>query len=277
MTTHPRTIFRPCIDLHSGQVKQIVGGSLNDKDESQLKVNFVSREEPSFYAQMYQLHNLTGAHVIKLGPRNDMAARQCLQKWRGGLQLGGGITLENAQGWIDDGAAKVIITSYLFPEAKFSLDRLQAISKAIGKDRLVVDVSCRRRGSEWIVTMDKWQTMTDMKVDKESLTMLAEHCSEFLVHAADVEGLCKGIDEDLVKAALPIGLTGLDLALGEWSPIPTTYAGGANALSDLKLVNELSGGRVDLTYGSALDIFGGTMVKFDDCVAWNNAALPPSS
>lgn len=116
-----------------------------------------------------------------------------------GLQLGGGITLDNAQSWIDAGAAKVIVTSYLFPGAKFSLERLQAISKAVGKDRLVVDVSCRRRGSEWIVAMDKWQTMTDMKVGQESLSLLAEYCSEFLVHAADVEGLCKGIDQDLVK------------------------------------------------------------------------------
>lgn len=116
-----------------------------------------------------------------------------------GLQLGGGITLDNAQSWIDAGAAKVIVTSYLFPGARFSLERLQAISQAVGKDRLVVDVSCRRRGSEWIVAMDKWQTMTDMKVSQESLSLLAEYCSEFLVHAADVEGLCKGIDQDLVK------------------------------------------------------------------------------
>ncbi|KAG9067951.1 Enzyme that catalyzes the fourth step in the histidine pathway [Linnemannia hyalina] len=252
---HPRTAFRPCIDLHSGQVKQIVGGSLNDKDESQLKTNFVS----SYYASLYRKHNLTGAHVIKLGPGNDDAAKECLRTWPDGLQVGGGITLDNAQFWIDAGAAKVIVTSYLFPGAKFSLERLQAISEAVGKDRLVVDVSCRKRGTEWIVAMDKWQTMTDMKVNKESLDILTQYCSEFLVHAADVEGLCKGIDEDLVKA------------LGEWTTIPTTYAGGANALGDLELVDRLSSGKVDLTYGSALDVFGGKTVKFDDCVAWNHA------
>ncbi|KAG0317606.1 Enzyme that catalyzes the fourth step in the histidine pathway [Linnemannia gamsii] len=256
---HSRTAFRPCIDLHSGQVKQIVGGSLNDKDESQLKTNFVSSEPPSYYANLYRKHNLTGAHVIKLGPGNDDAAKECLRTWPDGLQVGGGITLDNAQFWIDAGAAKVIVTSYLFPGAKFSLERLQAISEAVGKDRLVVDVSCRKRGTEWIVAMDKWQTMTDMKVNKESLDILAKYCSEFLVHAADVEGLCKGIDEGLVKA------------LGEWTSIPTTYAGGANALGDLELVDSLSGGKVDLTYGSALDVFGGKTVKFADCVAWNQA------
>ncbi|KAG0281508.1 Enzyme that catalyzes the fourth step in the histidine pathway [Linnemannia exigua] len=253
MTSQPRTAFRPCIDLHSGQVKQIVGGSLNDKDESQLKTNFVSSEPPSYYADLYRKRNLTGAHVIKLGPGNDDAAKECLRTWPDGLQVGGGITLDNAQFWIDAGAAKVIVTSYLFPGAKFSLERLQALAEAVGKDRLVVDVSCRKRGSEWIVAMDKWQTMTDMKVNKESLDVLAKYCSEFLVHAADVEGLCKGIDEDLVKA------------LGEWTTIPTTYAGGANALGDLELVNKLSNGKVDLTYGSALDVFGGKTVKFDDC------------
>ncbi|KAF8984949.1 Enzyme that catalyzes the fourth step in the histidine pathway [Entomortierella lignicola] len=251
------SLFRPCIDLHSGQVKQIVGGSLNDEDESQLKTNFVSKEPPGYYARLYRKYNLTGAHVIKLGPGNDEAAKECLSAWPNGLQIGGGITLDNAQTWIDAGASKVIVTSYLFPGAKFSLERLKGLCDAVGKDRLVVDVSCRKRGSEWIVAMDKWQTITDMKVNKESLDLLSQYCSEFLVHAADVEGLCKGIDEDLVKA------------LGEWTTIPTTYAGGANALADLELVNHISSGKVDLTFGSALDIFGGKTVKFDDCVSWN--------
>ncbi|KAG0228231.1 Enzyme that catalyzes the fourth step in the histidine pathway [Actinomortierella wolfii] len=193
------TVFRPCIDLHSGKVKQIVGGSLNDKDESALRTNFVSSEPPSYYATLYKQNNLTGAHVIKLGPGNDEAALECLRAWPGGLQIGGGITAENAQAWIDAGADKVIVTSYLFPGAKFSLERLQSLCKAVGKERLVVDVSCRKRGSEWVIAMDKWQTLTDLTVNKESLDLLANYCSEFLVHAADVEGLCRGIDQDLVK------------------------------------------------------------------------------
>lgn len=91
----------------------------------------------------------------------------------------------------------------------------------------------------------------------ETLDELSEYCSEFLIHAADVEGLCRGIDESLVEA------------LGKWVTIPCTYAGGAKSVDDLELVKQLSGGKVDLTYGSALDIFGGDKVKFDDCVAWN--------
>lgn len=151
------------------------------------------------------------------------------------------------------------MTSYLFPDAKFSLPRLQEVLTAVkGKDHLVIDLSCRRRGNQWIVAMDRWQTMTDMAVDRASLEMLSQYCSEFLIHAADVEGLCRGIDEDLVKA------------LGSWVTIPTTYAGGAKSIDDLQRVQELSDGRVDLTYGSALDIFGGDLVKFEDCVRWNS-------
>ncbi|KZP33027.1 Phosphoribosylformimino-5-aminoimidazole carboxamide ribotide isomerase [Athelia psychrophila] len=230
--------FRPCIDLHDGQVKQIRGS-----------------QSPAEFASLYRDHGLTGGHVIKLGPRNDEAAKEALAAWRGGLQIGGGINDSNAIEWLEAGASKVIVTSYLFPNAAFSLERLKSLASIVGKDRLVVDVSCRRRGNRWLVAMNKWQDITDMEVCKESLDLLSEYCSEFLIHAADVEGLCQGIDEDLVKK------------LGEWTQIPTTYAGGAKDISDLDLINTLSRGRVDLTYGSSLDIFGGTLVKFDDLVA----------
>ncbi|KAK7049523.1 Enzyme that catalyzes the fourth step in the histidine pathway [Paramarasmius palmivorus] len=248
MTSRRHSVFRPCIDLHDGQVKQIVGGTLSEKDPGALKTNFVSRLlcsintdpyslSPSDFAKLYKDNGLEGGHVIKLGPGNDDAAKEALAAWPGGLQVGGGINEQNAKSWLDAGASKVIVTSYLFPEGNFSLKRLQDISKATGKDRLVVDVSCRRRGDKWFVAMNKWQDITDMEVAKETLDMLAEHCSEFLVHAADVEGLCQGIDEELVAK------------LGEWSSIPVTYAGGAKSISDLDLVDRLSNGRVDLTYG----------------------------
>ncbi|KAI0677479.1 Phosphoribosylformimino-5-aminoimidazole carboxamide ribotide isomerase [Trametes maxima] len=256
-----RSLFRPCIDLHNGEVKQIVGGTLHEDDASRLKTNFVASYPSSHYASLYKEHGLEGGHVIKLGPGNDRAAKEALATWPGGLQIGGGITAENAREWLDAGASKVIVTSYLFPEGKFSLERLKAVSTAVGKDRLVVDVSCRRRGDKWLVAMNKWQTITDMEVGEESLALLAEYCSEFLVHAADVEGLCQGIDEELVAR------------LGEWVTIPTTYAGGAKSVSDLELVDRLSQGKVDLTFGSSLDIFGGTLVKFDDLVKYNADAL----
>ncbi|EPS42582.1 hypothetical protein H072_3424 [Dactylellina haptotyla CBS 200.50] len=196
-----------------------------------------------------------------LGPNCESAAREALDAWPNGLQVGGGINVQNAQKWIDWGAEKVIVTSYLFPDAKFSLERLEELSNAVGKDKLVVDVSCRRRDDKWFVATNKWQTITDTEVTQETLSLLSSYCSEFLIHAADVEGLCSGIDEDLVRA------------LGEWSTIPTTYAGGGKDIGDLALVKQLSGGKVDLTYGSALDIFGGDKVKFEDCVKWNQGSL----
>ncbi|KAL1747459.1 hypothetical protein HDZ31DRAFT_31898 [Schizophyllum fasciatum] len=262
MSVQPRrhSLFRPCIDLHDGQVKQIVGGTLSDSDPESLKTNFVASQSPADFARMYREHGLEGAHVIKLGKGNDDAARQALESWPGGLQVGGGITDENAREWLDAGASKVIVTSFLFPGAKFSLERLRKLSAAVGKERLVVDVSCRRRGDSWIVAMNKWQDMTDMEVNKDTLDMLSKYCSEFLIHAADVEGLCQGIDQELVRK------------LGEWVSIPTTYAGGAKDISDLDLVDKLSTGRVDLTYGSALDIFGGSLVRFQDLVEKNNVA-----
>ncbi|OAX43497.1 Phosphoribosylformimino-5-aminoimidazole carboxamide ribotide isomerase [Rhizopogon vinicolor AM-OR11-026] len=249
---HRRSMFRPCIDIHEGRVKQIVGGTLSGNEEG-LKTNFVATQPPEYFAAKYHDNDLEGGHVIKLGPRNDDAARRALEEWRGHLQIGGGITADNAIEWLDAGASKVIVTSYLFPDGNFSLNRLQTISSLIGKDKLVVDVSCRRRGDGWFVAMNKWQDITTMEVNKENLDMLSQYCNEFLIHAADVEGLCQGIDKELVKK------------LGEWVTIPTTYAGGANSISDLETVNRLSGGRVDLTYGSSLDIFGGAVI-FDELV-----------
>ncbi|TEB35830.1 N--5 [Coprinellus micaceus] len=243
MANPRRSVFRPCIDLHNGQVKQIVGGTLSDNTPDTLKINFVAEQSACEFATIYRKRKLTGGH-------------EALAAWPGGLQIGGGISGENAQVWLDAGASKVIVTSYLFPKGVFSLERLQSLSKTIGKERLVVDVSCRRRGDKWLVAMNKWQDITDMEVSKENLDMLAEYCSEFLVHAADVEGLCQGIDGELVKK------------LGEWVSIPTTYAGGAKDISDLDLVNTLSGGKVDLTFGSSLDIFGGR-VSFEKLVEKN--------
>ncbi|KAI9513329.1 Phosphoribosylformimino-5-aminoimidazole carboxamide ribotide isomerase [Russula earlei] len=262
--TSRKSLFRPCIDLHEGRVKQIVGGTLSETDPGSLKTNFIAKETPGDFARLYKLHGLEGGHLIKLGPRNDEAAKDALRAWPGGLQIGGGITDENALSWIGCGASKVIVTSYLFPKQKFSLERLRTISSLVGKDRLVVDISCRRRGHKWMVAMNKWQDITDTEVCQETLDLFSNYCSEFLVHAADVEGLCQGIDEDLVAL------------LGKWATITTTYAGGAKDISDLRTVQRISDGKVDLTYGSALDIFGGTLVKFQDLVDWNKTVLSKS-
>ncbi|KAK3180509.1 Enzyme that catalyzes the fourth step in the histidine pathway [Lecanicillium sp. MT-2017a] len=253
------TRFRPCIDLHAGQVKQIVGGTLDSTSDS-LKTNFVSEQPAAHYAHLYRDNGLEGAHVIMLGPGNEEAAKKSLQAWPGGLQVGGGINDKNAAEWIENGASKVIVTSFLFPGGQFSHLRLDSILKTLGgdKNKLVIDLSCRRRGdSTWFVAMNKWQTITDMEVNEESIKLLEPYCCEFLIHAADNEGLQQGIDEDLVRR------------LSEWCSIPVTYAGGGRHLEDLERVKNISGGKVDLTIGSALDCFGGTGVKFDDCVQWN--------
>ncbi|KAL2413674.1 1-(5-phosphoribosyl)-5-[(5-phosphoribosylamino)methylideneamino] imidazole-4-carboxamide isomerase [Exophiala dermatitidis] len=257
------TRFRPCIDLHAGQVKQIVGGTLSTR-ESDLKTNYISHHPAEYFAKLYRDAGLEGAHVIMLGPGNEAAARAALAAWPGHLQVGGGITDNNAKEWIEAGAERVIITSFLFPNGRFSPERLQAVLASLDNDKtkLVIDLSCRRKDDTWFVAMNKWQTMTEMEINKESIAQLEPYCSEFLIHAADNEGLQQGIDTELVTK------------LAEWCSIPVTYAGGARTVEDLDLVKKCSSGKVDLTIGSALDIFGGTGAKFEDCVRWNrdNAA-----
>ncbi|KAK4106510.1 Phosphoribosylformimino-5-aminoimidazole carboxamide ribotide isomerase [Parathielavia hyrcaniae] len=254
------TRFRPCIDLHAGQVKQIVGGTLDSKTSS-LQTNFVSPHPPAHFARLYRDNGLAGAHVIMLGPGNQDAARESLAAWPGGLQVGGGINDSNAREWIDAGAEKVIITSFLFPNGTFSQPRLDSVLAALDGDRnkLVIDLSCRHHDGEdrWFVAMDKWQTITDMEVCLESIRRLEPYCSEFLIHAADNEGLQRGINEKLVEK------------LAQWCSIPVTYAGGGRNLEDLEKVKQLSGGKVDLTIGSALDCFGGSGVTLAECVEWN--------
>lgn len=249
-------MFRPCIDLHEGKVKQIVGGSLTD-DAATLRTNFVSERSAAWYADLYKNDNLRGGHVIMLGAGNETAAREALQAYPGGLQIGGGINLDNAQDWLDAGASHVIVTSWVFRDGILDTERLKTLVQKIGKKRLVLDLSCRKRAGDYFVVTDRWQKFTVMKLGYETLKKLADSCDEFLIHAADVEGLCRGIDLDLVQK------------LGEWTPIPTTYAGGAKSLADLETVTRLGGGRIDLTIGSALDVFGGEWLKYEEVVAFN--------
>ncbi|MDB6033548.1 MAG: Phosphoribosylformimino-5-aminoimidazole carboxamide ribotide isomerase [Verrucomicrobiales bacterium] len=251
-----KTMFRPCIDLHEGKVKQIVGGTLGESS-STLRTNFVSERSSAWYAELYRRDGLPGGHVIMLGPGNDDAAKAALGAYPGGMHIGGGINQENASGWLEAGASHVIVTSWVFRNGALDWERLEALLKTIGKARLVLDLSCRRRGEEYFVVTDRWQKFTDLKISQETLQTLADKCAEFLIHAVDVEGLCQGIDLQLVKM------------LGAWSPIPTTYAGGARSLEDLETVDRIGGGRIDLTIGSALDIFGGKGIRYEEAVAFN--------
>lgn len=249
-------MFRPCIDLHEGKVKQIVGGTLG-VDAGRLQTNFVSDRPAAWYAELYRQDCLEGGHVIMLGPGNETEARAALRAYPGGLQIGGGVNLDNVRAWLDAGASHVIVTSWVFRCGQVDWERLSQLVGTIGKARLVLDLSCRRRGNDYFVVTDRWQKFTDLAISPENLEKLAAWSDEFLVHAVDVEGQCRGIDQELVTH------------LSQWSPIPTTYAGGASSLSDLEAVTRLGQGRIDLTIGSALDIFGGSGVRYEDAVAFN--------
>ncbi len=258
------TKFRPCIDLHDGKVKQIVGSSLSDSGAG-LKTNFETDRSPAWFAELYKKDGITGGHVIMLGKGNEAAAKAALAAYPNGLQIGGGINAENAKEYLDAGASHVIVTSWIFPEGKLDRERLATLVSIVGKEHLVLDLSCKRTGVDadgkptWNIATNRWQTLIDIQITPATLRDLAESCDEFLIHAADVEGKQQGMDDELIRF------------LAENSPIPVTYAGGAKSLEDLEHCKEISNGKIDLTIGSALDLFGGKGVKYDDCVKFNQA------
>ena len=265
-TTFARAVqFRPCIDIHQGRVKQIVGGTLKDAADGDAasetpETNFETETSSAEFAKMYQRDGIYGGHVIMLS-RDDatlQAAKQAVGAFPGGLQVGGGVTADTAMPLLDAGASHVIVTSYVFRDGAVDQERLAAMVKAVGRKRLVLDLSCRRKGDDYFVVTDRWQKWTDLKVDAATMAALSDSCDEFLVHGVDVEGMKLGIDEELVRL------------LGEHSPIPVTYAGGARSLDDLVLVRGAGKGQVDVTVGSALDCFGGALA-YDEVVAWHNA------
>lgn len=248
--------FRPCVDLRDGRVVQIVGGSLGDRYGAEPVTNFETDRDAAEYARMYLEDGLRGGHVIMLGPGNEAQALRACRAYPGGLQVGGGITPENADRYLDAGASHVIVTSYVFCDGQVNRERVRNMVTAVGRERLVLDLSCRRRDGDYVVVTDRWQRFTGVRVDAETLESLGEDCAEYLVHGVDQEGKRLGIEAGLVTL------------LGDHSPIPVTYAGGARELGDLDRVKRLGGGRVDLTIGSALDIFGGD-VAYRDVVEWH--------
>lgn len=253
------TKFRPCIDLHDGKVKQIVGGTLAEDNVGPVE-NFVSRQPAEYFAALYASDKLSGGHVIKLGPGNEEAAKSALAAYPGGLQVGGGITIENAASWMESGASHVIVTSWLFDQnGKFLENRVQELASEIGKSNIVIDLSCREVETGWQVAMNRWQKLTDLALNLKTLNWLADYADEFLIHAADVEGLCHGIDQELVRM------------LGGGAGAPVTYAGGAASFADVQMVAALSGDNVDVTVGSALDIFGGSGIRYAELIAWNRS------
>lgn len=246
--------FRPCIDLHQGKVKQIVGETLQ-QDASRVVENFVSSQSPDYYAAMYREDGLTGGHIIMLGGGNEEAAAEALRAYPGGMQIGGGINEDNAATYIGLGASHVIVTSYIFRDGKLDMDRLEAVAGKVGKERLVIDLSCKERGGKYYVVTNQWRTFSDFEVNAEGIARLEAYCDEFLIHAVDVEGKREGVQERLAAR------------LAEWTTIPTTYAGGARSIADLERFREITSGRLDITIGSALDIFGGQL-PYRDVIAY---------
>lgn len=245
--------FRPCIDIHNGRVKQIVGSSLRDAGDAAAE-NFVAEQDAAWFAHLYKEEGIRGGHIIMLNAKDSVyyedtkaQALAALREYPGGLQIGGGITAENAEEFLASGASHVIVTSYVFSGGRVDYDNLTRLAEEVGKERLVLDISCRKRGEDYYVVTDRWQKFTDEKVCIPLLDRLAEYCSEFLIHAVDVEGKACGIEKEL--AAL----------LGSWGRLPVTYAGGVGSFSDLEQLKTLGRNRLHVTIGSALDLFGGPM------------------
>lgn len=243
--------FRPCIDIHNGCVKQIVGGSL--KDEKNVAVdNYVSEKNADFYAQLYKKHNLSGGHIIILNPEGSefyeadlKQAKLALENYEGGLQLGGGINPDNAKKFLDMGASHVIVTSYVFKNGVFNEENLDKMLKTVGKDHLVLDLSCRKRDGKYYIVTDRWQKFTEVELNKKTIHSLSKSCDEFLIHAVDVEGKASGVETELCQM------------MGDFCEIPSTYAGGISSLSDVEIIRNTGRGKIDFTVGSALDLFGG--------------------
>ena len=245
--------FRPCIDIHNGKVKQIVGGSLKDEGNQAL-TNFTSDYDAVFYAKKYKNDGICGGHIILLNSKTSeyyedtkKQALEALKAYPMGLQIGGGITAENAAEYIEAGASHVIVTSFAFKDGEICWENLEKLRNTVGKERIVLDLSCRKRNGVYYVVTDRWQTFTNVEVNERVLDVMAEYCDEFLIHGVDVEGKAAGVELELVKI------------LADWKCIPITYAGGIGSLSDLDKFKEISDGKLDFTIGSALDLFGGAI------------------
>ncbi|WP_299118224.1 phosphoribosylformimino-5-aminoimidazole carboxamide ribotide isomerase [uncultured Eubacterium sp.] len=245
--------FRPCIDIHNGKVKQLVGGSLRDKGDT-AEENFVSDREAPDFAGLYKKDGLKGGHIIILNSKDSKyyeatkkQALKALMAYPGGMQIGGGITAENAMEYIEAGASHIIVTSYVFKDGKINYDNLNRLKETVGKDRIVLDLSCRKKDGHYYIVTDRWQKFTEECINEKQLDELSKYCDEFLIHGVDAEGKSGGMEKELVEI------------LAKWNKIPITYAGGISSIKQIEEFKRISGGKMDFTIGSALDLFGGKL------------------
>ena len=244
--------FRPCIDIHNGHVVQIVGSSLRDENDSAYS-NFVSEKDSAYYANLYKEYGLSGGHIIILNGKDSeyyeatkAEAVKALKAYKGGMQIGGGVTDKNAEEYILAGASNVIVTSYVLSDGNICYNNLKRLNSAVGREHICLDVSCRMRDNKYYVVTDRWQKFTDVVFDEDLILNLSQYCDEFLVHAVDVEGKKSGINSSIAEV------------LGK-SPIPVTYAGGISSLDDIAKIRNIGKNKIDFTVGSALNIFGGNL------------------
>ncbi|MCI8514082.1 MAG: phosphoribosylformimino-5-aminoimidazole carboxamide ribotide isomerase [Lachnospiraceae bacterium] len=245
--------FRPCIDIHNGKVKQIVGGSLKDEGNRAAE-NFVAKQDAVWFAEFYRQKSCPGGHVILLNapdsayyPATKKQALAALRAYPGGLQVGGGVNDRTAGEYLAAGASRVIVTSFVFRDGKICKENLEKLVSAVGREHLTLDLSCRKKNGYYFIVTDRWQKFTDVALTESVLDWMAGYAAEFLIHAVDVEGKASGIEEELVQM------------LGEWGRLPMTYAGGVGSLEDLKKLRRLGRNMLDVTVGSALDLFGGPL------------------
>ena len=243
--------FRPCIDIHDGQVKQIVGSTL---DTGGVLENFISQQGADHYAKLYKDHELYGGHIIMLNKAGTLQyeaskaqAIKGLRAFPGGMQIGGGIDADTADLFIKEGASHVIVTSFVFKDGRVKEDNLKRLRDTVGKEHIVLDLSCKRYEDKYYIATDRWPKMTEVDITIDNLNYFSDYCDEFLIHAVDVEGKRSGIAEDLIRL------------LSEYKGLPITYAGGVRSIEDMMLVDELGKGNIDVTVGSALDLFGGDL------------------
>ena len=238
-------MFRPCIDIHNNQVKQIVGSSLRDNKVNDLETNFISAKSASYYAQLYKKHQLFGGHIIMLDKYSQAEALLALKKFPQGLQIGGGMNLENAKYYLEQGASHIIFNSFIFENNSLSMESLRALVNLLGKDKIVLDLSCKKELDSYKIMLNRWQNYSNVVLNEETMEKLSHYCDEFLIHAVDIEGKKSGMDEELVQL------------LANYSPIKVTYAGGINSLGEVKKIKKINSKKLYFTIGSSLDIFGG--------------------